>query len=57
MDEELLLKSSKSVTRFGGSIPSTSADLILPYSISGNTSDFGSGVQGSSPCRVTERVL
>ena len=27
--------------------------MVMPYSIIGNTSDFGSEVTGSSPVRVT----
>ena len=30
---------------------------VLPGGVIGNTRDFGSLVQGSSPCRVNEKVV
>lgn len=31
--------------------------MVLAYGVIGNTADFGSVVQGSSPCRPTKKPL
>ena len=38
-----------------GCIPSVKGGR-MSYGVIGNTSDFGSGVQGSSPCRTTKHT-